>query len=379
MPLPRLAVVCDFPEENWPSMDLVAEMLLQRLSSPDAPVVEAVRVCPPFAKRFMRLPVPRARSRSAFNADRLVNRLWDYPRLLRRESERFDFHHVCDHTYANVVHALPRGTTGVFCHDLDTFRSILDPAAEPRPRWFREMARRVLRGLEKADVVFHTTATIRSQIVRHGVVDEHRLVQAPYGISPEFVADAAYGAPSTLPLPESFQGFPFILHVGSCIPRKRIEVALAFFEAIRGRHPELRFVQVGGEWSAEQRALIARLGVADGLVQLPRQDRPAIASLYRRAEVVVMPSDAEGFGLPVIEALACGAQVIASDIPVFREVGADVIAYAGLADVPDWVAAIERVLAGLPGGANREARLRHAARFSWKAHADTIAAAYARL
>ncbi len=381
--LPRLAVLCDLVEENWPSMDLVAEMLLAQLRQAAPPIFEPVRVCPPFARRFSRLPVPRARQRAAMNADRLVNRLWDYPRRLRHDRDRFDYHHVCDHTYANVVHSLPRGRTGVFCHDLDTFRSLLQPAVEPRPRWFRAMVRRVLSGLQKADVVFHTTGTIRAQIVKHGLLDERRLVQAPYGIAAEYTPDApAPGEePAHLVLGSAFADAPLLLHVGSCIPRKRLDVALAVFESVRRSRPELRFVQVGGEWTAEHEALIERLGVRDRLVQLPRQDRATIASLYRRAAVVIMPSEAEGFGLPVVEALACGSPVVASDIPVFREIGGDAVVYARLADTADWSRAIESLLvAGEPShAAARGARLHHAARFSWKAHADTIAAAYQRL
>jgi glycosyltransferase involved in cell wall biosynthesis len=384
MPLPRLAVICDLVEENWPSMDLVAEMLLARLQSAEPPVFDAVRVCPPFARRLSRLPMPEPRRRTAMNADRLLNRLWDYPRMLRGQRHRFDYHHVCDHAYSNLVHALPRGRTGVFCHDLDTFRSLLQPEVEPRPRWFRAMARQVLRGLQRADVVFHTTSTVRAQIVRHGLLDERRLVQAPYGISPEFRPDGPSDEPAVAVLPPALSGAPILLHVGSCIQRKRLDVALEVFESARRRIPELRFVQVGGEWSERHRALIARLGVGDGLVQLPRQARATIASLYRRAAVVVMPSEAEGFGLPVIEALACGSPVVVSDIAVFREVGGDAVTYARLADVADWTGAIERVLLGerTEHGSetiDRGARLRHAARFSWKAHADTIAAAYGRL
>jgi glycosyltransferase involved in cell wall biosynthesis len=379
MSLPRLAVICDLLEENWPSMDLVANMLLQRLASADPPVLEPVRVCPPFARRFTRMAVPRAHRALAFNADRFLNRLWDYPRILRRQRDRFDFHHVCDHTYANVVHMLPRGRTGVFCHDLDTFRSLLEPGVEPRPRWFRAMARQILRGLQKADVVFHTTATVRAQIVRHGLLDERRLVQAPYGISREFAAEPLEEEPARLVLPPAFAKAPFLLHVGSCIPRKRVDVALKVFESLRARRAALRFVQVGGEWSPSQDELISHLGVRDAVIQLPRQDQRTIASLYRQAAVVLMPSEAEGFGLPVIEALACGSPVIASDIPVFREVGADAVVYARLADVADWAAVVDEVLARPVSGVERDARLRHAARFSWKTHADTIAAAYARL
>jgi glycosyltransferase involved in cell wall biosynthesis len=241
------------------------------------------------------------------------------------------------------------------------------------------MARQILKGLQKADIVFHTTATVRAQIVRHGLLDERRLVQAPYGISSDFTPEPLEDEPVRLVLPPSFAQAPFLLHVGSCIPRKRVDVALRVFESVRARHAGLRFVQVGGEWSTAEDALISQLGVRDLVLQLPRQDQRTIASLYRHAAVVVMPSEAEGFGLPVIEALACGSAVVASDIPVFREIGGDAVVYAQLADIADWAATVNKVLARPAPGTDRDARLRHAARFSWKTHGDTIAAAYARL
>ena len=74
---------------------------------------------------------------AAFNADRLLNRFVHFPRYARRAVPRFGLFHVADHTYAQLVHALPAGRTGVYCHDLDAFRCLLDPAADPRPRWFR--------------------------------------------------------------------------------------------------------------------------------------------------------------------------------------------------------------------------------------------------
>jgi len=54
------------------------------------------------------------------------------------------------------------------------------------------MARRILEGMQKACVVFHSTSTIREQILKHGLIDPLRLVQAPYGIAPEFNAAASH-------------------------------------------------------------------------------------------------------------------------------------------------------------------------------------------
>src|SRR5262249_58441189 len=86
------------------------------------------------------------------NADRLLNRFWDYPRLLGRLARRggFDLFHLVDHSYAQLVLALPPGRVVVTCHDLDAFRCLLEPGREPRPAWFRAMARRTLGGLRRA-------------------------------------------------------------------------------------------------------------------------------------------------------------------------------------------------------------------------------------
>src|SRR5262249_46580552 len=119
----RLAILADYPEEGWPSMDLFAEVLLRQGAAAGPLRVE--RVCPPFRRRFTRLPVLGRRG-IAFNADRLLNRFCDYPRQMRRQRSAFDFFHLCDHSYAQLLHELPPDRTGVFCHDLDTFRCLLE-------------------------------------------------------------------------------------------------------------------------------------------------------------------------------------------------------------------------------------------------------------
>jgi glycosyltransferase involved in cell wall biosynthesis len=94
---------------------------------------------------------------------------------------------------------------------------------------------------------------------------------------------------------------------------------------------------------------------------------------------VLLPSEAEGFGLPLIEALACGASVVASDIPVLREVGAEAVTYCPVGDVLAWAEQVTRLLADPVTAPPREVRLSRAARFTWAAHVRTIAEAYLRL
>lgn len=356
-------------------MDLFAEMLLRYLRAKHADVTQVTQVRPPMVRRLSRLPV-LGRQRLAANADRFLNRFRYYPRHLRGRVCDFDWFHVVDHSYAQLVHHLPAGQVGVFCHDLDTFRCLLQPEVEPRPRWFRAMARQVLRGLQKAAVIFYTTTIVGREIERHGLVDPSLLVQAPPGFSPEFNPEPVEPEPALgLRLEEG----PFLLHVGSCIPRKRIDVLLEVFAGVRAECRELRLVQVGGEWTPSQRQQLDRLGITGAVTQLRGLDRTVLASLYRRAALVLLPSEAEGFGLPAIEAMACGALVVASDIPVLREVGGDAVVYCPTADIDVWVQTVRRLLLEPSGVPARSARLTQARRYSWDEHARTILSAYQRL
>ena len=108
-------------------------------------------------------------------------------------------------------------------------------------------------------------------------------------------------------------------------------------------------------------------------------DRTELATVYRSAALVLVPSDAEGFGLPVIEALACGAIVVASDIPVLREAGGNAATYAPVADVPAWAEVEHSLLESPVLAPAREQRLAWASQFSWTTHAATIAEAYREL
>src|ERR1700761_2585348 len=92
----KVAILCDYAEENWPSMDLVADVLLEKLAANHAESVAATRVRPRFRWRFARCGQDAAGIK--YNADRILNRFIDYPLALRRYGERFDVFHVMDHS-----------------------------------------------------------------------------------------------------------------------------------------------------------------------------------------------------------------------------------------------------------------------------------------
>lgn len=363
----RLAVVRDYRAEGWPSMDLCADQLLGHLPAGMA----AADIAPPFRHTFGRLP---RLGGVGFNTDRLLNRYVLLPQHVRRLPREADFVHLADHSYAHLALSLPAGRVGVYCHDLDAFRCVLEPEKDRRPRWFRALVRRLLRGLQRAALVFHNSAQVGGELRRWNLVRPDRLVHAPLGVAAEFTPEAA----EPVELPCQLDG-PYLLHVGGDMPRKRLDVLLEVFAAVRETQPNLLLVQVGPPWSPERHRQIDRLGIADGVLKLTGLSRPVLAELYRRAAVVLVPSEAEGFGLPVIEALACGAVVVASDLPVLREVGGAAVLFRPVAAIPEWIDAIRRAMHDPTFAPPHESRLAWASRFTWAAHARVIADAYESL
>lgn len=359
-------------------MDLVADRFFDALTRDHAAVVRAEQIRPRWRRLATSIPLLKSRP-SAFTADRLINRFWHYPRYLSSRKDSFDLYHICDHSYSHLARVLPAQRTGVACHDLDAFRPLWD-APSPARALQRQIARHLLSGLQKAAVVFCDSRAVVEEIKERGLLDSDRLVYAPHGVSDEFSPHSSGGdrLPSALaPLGQA----PYLLHVGSCIPRKRIDVLLEVFSGARRRRSDLHLVQVGGKFNAEQEDQIRRLNLAKHVHQiiLPARSEATIAAIYRRAELVLLPSAAEGFGFVVIEALACGRPVIASDHPVLHEVGGSAASYCPIASVPHWVEAVEKHLTDPSVGPSLPVRLAQAKRFSWEVQARTILEAYAKL
>ncbi len=363
----RVGLVCDYLEERWLSMDLIGDMLMQTLPAVSRGRVEAVQLRPMMHQRWSRLPLVGQNPRMQL-ADRLTGRLWDYPRWLAPRIRDFDVFHVVDHSYAHVMRVLPAERTVVTCNDVDAMTAALPSSSSIGPEGL--LAKSVLDGVSRAAHVACISEATRTQLVASGRVAAARTSVTYLGVHPS-CTPASNGTPSTAD----------VLHVGSTIPRKRIDVLIEVFAGARQTMPQLRLIRVGGPLTAEQRDFAGHLGVLDGIVEMPTLDRDGLADLYRRAALVLLPSDREGFGLPVVEAMACGTPVVASAIPALREIGGDAAAYCAPGDVRSWVDMVTLLLQQKendPKGwqARREACVRRAARFDWKTYADQMTSLY---
>lgn len=362
----RVAIVCDLAEENWPSMDLVGDMLFATLANEHAEEFESVRVRP-------RLPIA-----PSGKLGRVFARFVGYPRELARIVNGFDLFHIVDHSYAHLVHTLPADRTVVTCHDLDTFRCLLEPDQERRSTAFRMMTKRILSGLRKAAHVTCDTGATRDAVLRHRLIAPEKLTVVHNGVSPEFSqqSDSISDEALSRVLNRRAGSCREMLHVGSVIPRKRIDTLLRVFAELRKSFADCRLLRIGGPFTVEQQALADKLGVAPEIDVLPRLEPSLVAAAYRRALVTVLTSEAEGFGLPVTESLACGTPVVGSDIAALREIGGSAVHFCPVGDVNSFAQAALSLMTNPP---EPSLLLAQAHRFSWSNYAAQMTAIYSKV
>ncbi len=309
----------------------------------------------------------------------------DLPRRLRADG--LDLFHSPN--YLVPLRAFPRRRGGapppgrlrclVTLHDLIP---LVFPDYAPRARtrrWFpvyRWLMRQVV---ARADLVLTVSQASRADIMTHLGVPPDRVRAIPEGVSPRF-------RPASAP-PAADGGArgraPAILWVGRADPYKNVLGLIESFAALRASLRGPVVLRLAGPRDRrypepEQRA--AALGVADAVVWLGHLAEDRLLEEYQRAAVFVLPSRYEGFGLPVIEAMACGTPVICSNRGSLPEVAGDAALKVQPEDRVGLTEALRRVLSD-PRLADdmRRRGVRQAARFSWETTARQTLESYHRV
>jgi glycosyltransferase involved in cell wall biosynthesis len=172
---------------------------------------------------------------------------------------------------------------------------------------------------------------------------------------------------------------PFVLTGGNRMPHKNFERLLQAWALIPPAERPL-LVVTGSHGDDPLRPLVARLGLKADVDLRGWLDADELAELYDRAAAYVFPTLFEGFGLPVLEAMARGCPVVGSDLPVLREVGGDDMAYVDPRDPAAIAAAVRAVVTDDAAQARMAAAGRkRAAAFTWQRAAEATAAVYREL
>ncbi|MBI4542764.1 MAG: glycosyltransferase, partial [Gemmatimonadetes bacterium] len=152
-----------------------------------------------------------------------------------------------------------------------------------------------------------------------------------------------------------------------------VEAAIRAVGLLRSRRADVCLVQIGGRFEATHLRLIRAGGAGAYIIQEPFADEAALVAAYHAADVMVLPSRYEGFGLPALEAMAAGLPVVTSGTGGLREVVADA---ALLAEPDDASAVADAVQRALEDSATRDGLI---ARGLIRARAHTWEAAASRL
>lgn len=305
---------------------------------------------------------------------RIRRLLWEQTRLAGRLGELgIDVLHSTHHT---LPLRQTRARRVVTIHDVTFFR--IPDRYPPLRRFYFQTITRL--SAKAADAIIVPSNAVLDDVVRTLGVAPGTVHTVNEAAGPQFELMAREDA--ALLAARYGLHAPYILSVGSLEPGKNRG---RLFQALRqlgdeGLHPTLAIVGQKAWRYEEEQALVYRLGLGKQVRYLdyvPAADLPA---LYNAATVFAFPSLYEGFGLPVIEAMACGLPVLTSNISATAEVAADA---AVLVDPLD-VAAIREGLRGLLEDSivrdhfARRGRAR-AAQFSWRRAADETHTVYERV
>jgi glycosyltransferase involved in cell wall biosynthesis len=223
------------------------------------------------------------------------------------------------------------------------------------PQWFTPKTTRNFRRWLRTIAIFADSLVCISNTVRGELSVWLRqqygldIAALPLGVIP-LGADIPSSAPNRgVPedggrLLESFAGVPTVLMVGTLEPRKGHGLALAAFEELWRRGCGINLVIVGKPgWKtgALQQTLRTRSKDQERLFWLQDVSDEYLEALYANCTGVLVASEAEGFGLPLIEAMYHNKPVLVRDIPVFREIGGECVSYFCAADTAGFAVAIE--------------------------------------
>jgi len=211
--------------------------------------------------------------------------------------------------------------------------------------------------LNRADAV----ATV-SQTTEH-LIQQHRLTKRPIVV----VGNAPDPAPAGLPAERSMPTERQVVYMGSFMPYKNVDTLARALHELPGYRLHLL-----SRIPAADRERLTALAPAGALVVHDGTSEADYRALLTTATALVTASLDEGFGLPLVEAMAVGTPVVVSDIPIFREIGGEAALYAPATDPVAMASAIRRLEDPAEWARRSAASRAQAARFSWDRSASVL-------
>ena len=299
----RLALLRNLREEQNLSMKLTADRIERALS----PSVTIQNVLPPSASLGGRL---------AEYASTFVR----YPNCVR--DLRADVYHIVDHAYAHLLRALPAQKTVVTCHDLMLLRLARGHFGKrSAPRIATALLSYSVNHLRNARRVIAVSEATASDAIDMCGLSQERVSVVYQPVDAVFMPRPKDIDRGELRRELGFGSRPVLLHVGESWFYKNIEGVLRALAVVNDRRSERPvLVRLGKPLTAKQLALARSLGVIESVREVGTVSTERLRHYYWAADALVFPSLWEGFGWPVVEAMACGLPVVCSANGALKEV-----------------------------------------------------------
>lgn len=303
-----------------------------------------------------------------------------YPLKLRQH--KADVYHVVDQSYAHLVYWLQDASVVVTCHDLINLRQPENLRQHARFPKLSMMAWHFsVKGLRLAHHVLAVSRYTAKEVKQMEGIDVERISVIPDGVNAIFHKvkqedvirsfRAKHGA-----FPEDI----CLLHVGGNAPRKNVALLIEVVRALSIKGIPAILWKTGADFTPQQKRLIGEYGLERKVIYLGQVTDDALVWAYNAADIVVIPSLYEGFGMPVLEAMACGTPVITSNTSSLPEVAGDAARLVSPHSVEEIVDEVLLVM-GDPILRRQlvDKGLARAKMYSWKVVASKVAEIYEQI
>lgn len=317
------------------SIDIYSDSLISglRVVRPDWEIVE-------LAPRSF----DRTSSSWQLRIQKYYERFWRYPRMVRQQGA--DIFHIIEPCDAHVVYWLQKmgKPTVITCHDLINFfyRDNLQGSVQlpfiSRSAWLY-----AVKGMKYADriiAVSSATAKDTTQILN---IEPERITVIPNAVEPIFQLLPPEQSESFRKKQEISPETFCLLNVGGNHPRKNISTILEAVTILKQLGLVIEFWKAGADFTSEQKEFIQTQGIENCVRYLGKPDKSTLVQIYNAADILVAPSLYEGFGITILEAMACGTPVITSNVSAMPEVAGSAGYLVNPRDCQEIVAAVLRL------------------------------------
>ncbi|BAY87278.1 group 1 glycosyl transferase [Calothrix parasitica NIES-267] len=326
-------------------------------------------------------PVDRKSQSPILRIQKFYERFWRFPQLVKHQVA--DVYHILDHSEAHITYGLKKlgKPVAVTCHDLINFyyKDNLQGSVT-LPFLSHGMWLHSVKGMKQADAVVTVSSMTAKDATKILDIESARISIAPNAV------EAIYK-----PLPEEeidklrqesriSRKTLCLLNVGSNHPRKNIDTVLKAIDTLKQQGVSVIFWKAGADFNEEQKIFIRDRNLENNITYLGQPDKSNLVQIYNAADILIAPSFHEGFGITLLEAMACGTPVITSNVSAMPEVVGD----AGILVEPNDYQSMANAVIHLQKDSTFrqiliEKALTRVKQFTWESTSEKIAQIYEEL